>query len=148
VVDPEPAPRSALLRNLAVYAALLVVDALVVAYAVRSGVGGIGYVTVSFVALVGLLLAYQVWLYGRDLGSPLTETEGVVLRKWQRADLVVVWQSFYVQIDRSIFKVEPLDYHLVTDGTYIKIVHFPRTLNVVSVHVIPGGMAPTPDAGE
>ena len=88
-----------------------------------------------------------MWQHARDVGSPLAETEGAVLRKWQRADLVVVWQSFYVQIGRAIFKVQPLDYELVKEGMYIKVVHFPRTLNVVSVHEMPGGVAPSADAG-
>ncbi|MBI5287454.1 MAG: hypothetical protein HY873_00610 [Chloroflexi bacterium] len=147
VAEPEPAARSALFRSMVIYAVLLAADALVVAYAVREGVHGIGYVTVSIVGVVGLLLAYQVWQHLRDLGSPLAETEGVVLRKWQRADLVIAWQSFYIQIGRAIFKVQPLDYHLLESEMYVKIVHFPRTLNVVSVHEIPGGMPPPADAG-
>jgi hypothetical protein len=147
VPDPKPAARTALLRGLVVYSALLVADALVVAYAVTAGVRGVGYVTVSLVALVGLLLAHQVWQHARDLGSPLAETEGVVQRKWHRADLVIVWQSYYIQIDRTIFKVQPLDYHTVREGTYLKVVHFPRTLNVVSVHEIPAGMPPPDGPG-
>lgn len=148
MVEPESTARSGLFRSMVIYAVLLAADGLVVAYAVSEGVRGIGYVTVSLVGLVGLLLAYQVWQHARDLGSPLTETEGVLLRKWQRADLVIAWQSFYIQIERAIFKVQPLDYHLLEPEMYVKVVHFPRTLNVVSVHQIGGGAPPPADAVE
>ena len=132
--DPETVARSALRRGLFVYGAMLVGTALVLAYAFSQGISGIGYVTVSIVGLVTALLAHQVWQHALDLGSPPVESEGPILRKWQRADLVIVWQSYYIQVGRAIFKIEPLDFHLFETGMAVKLVHFPRTLSVVSVH--------------
>jgi hypothetical protein len=87
-----------------------------------------------------------VWLHGRDLRSPLSESEGVVLRKWQRADLIIAWQSFYLQVDRAIFKLRPEDYILLDEGMYVKVVHFPRTLNVVSIHQVQRAAPPPPSS--
>jgi hypothetical protein len=146
VTDPESAARASLFRSLLIYSALFVVAALVIGYILASGVQGAGYVSLSFSGIVGLLLAYQVWLHGRDLRSPLSESEGVVLRKWQRADLIIAWQSFYLQVDRAIFKLRPEDYILLDEGMYVKVVHFPRTLNVVSIHQVQRAAPPPPSS--
>jgi hypothetical protein len=121
------------------YAALCALDALAVYYIVSSGPEGAGYVTLTVVAVVGLLLAHQVWMHVRDLSSPLAESEGVVLRKWARADLIIAWHSYYVNVERRVFRLEPQDHVMIDEGMYVKIVHFPRTLNVVSVHEVRGG---------
>lgn len=133
----EAAARSGLRRGLFVYVVMLLGAGLALAYAISSGISGLGYVTVSVVGVVAVLLAHQVFQHARDLAAPLAETEGLVQRKWQRADLVIVWQSYYMQVGRAIFKVEALDYHLIEPGIPVKIVHFPRTLGVVSVHKLP-----------
>lgn len=143
--DVEAVARSALRRGFLLYVAFLGGAVAVLTYAIASGVTGIGYVTVSIVGVVAVLLAHQVWQHARDLGSPLAESEGPIVRKWQRADLIIVWQSYYIHVGRAIFKIEPLDFHLVEEGTYVKIVHFPRTLNVVSVHQQAAPRADEPD---
>lgn len=125
-----------------IYTVLLAVDAIVVAYIVSSGVEGAGYVTVSIVGAVGLLLAYEVWQHFRDIGSPLAESEGVVLRKWKKADLIIAWDSYYIQLGRAIFKLDPTDYLRIEEDMYVKVVHFPRTLNVVTIHEMRGGPPP------
>lgn len=134
MTDPESAARASLRRSLLVYAVLLAVDVLVIYYIAVGIEGGGAYVTLSVVGIVGLLLAYQVWLHALDLGSPLAESEGFVLRKWSRADLVIAWHSYYINVGRTIFKVMPEQYLMVDEGMYVKVVHFPRTLNVVSIH--------------
>lgn len=134
MADPESTARASLFRSLIIYAAMLALDLLAVWYIAANGESGGAYITISIVGLVGLLLAHQVWQHVRDLQSPLSESEGPIVRKWQRADLVIVWQSYYIQIDRTIFRVAPRDYVMVDEAMYVKVVHFPRTLNVVSVH--------------
>ena len=42
---------------------------------------------------------------GTCAASPIT-TEGEILRKWQRAELIIAWQSYFIQIERKIFRVE------------------------------------------
>ena len=109
-----------------------------------NGPQGVGYVTLAIVAVVGLLLAYQVWMQFRDLGAPLAESEGVVQRKWSRADLIIAWHSYYVAVDRRMFRLQPEDHVMIDEEMYVKIVHFPRTLHVVSIQQLRD--APRPPA--
>ncbi len=120
------------------YAALLALAVLAVYYILADGPGGAGYVTLTIVGAVGLMLAYQVWMHARDLRSPLAESEGVVQRKWSRADLIIAWHSYYITVDRRVFRLQPEDHIMVDEGMYVKVVHFSRTLNVVSVHEVRG----------
>jgi len=135
--DPESAARASLRRSLVFYVALLLTDALVVYYIASSGTTGGAYVTLSVVGLVGLLLAYQVLLHVRDLGAALAEAEGVILRKWSRADLIVAMQSYYITVGRTVYRVKPEDYIHLNEQMYVKVVHFPNTLTVVTVHEAP-----------
>jgi len=145
VDDPEASARSSLLRSLIIYAVFLAVDVVVLGYAVTSGVEGGAYVTTSIVGVVGLLLLYQVVQHARDLRSPLVESEGLVLRRWKRADLIIAWDSYYLTVNRTVFRVKPEDWINVREDAYVKIVHFPNTLNVVSVHELRPPAGPPPD---
>jgi xanthosine utilization system XapX-like protein len=138
--DPEPAARAALRRAMITYLALFGVDLLVVYYIVANGDSGGAYVTLSIVGLVGLLLAYQALQHVRDMSAPLAESEGPITRKWTRADLIVAMQSYYITVDRTVFRVKPEDYLDLTEAMYVKVVHFPNTLTVVSVHEAPRGV--------
>jgi hypothetical protein len=143
--DPEALARASLRRSMLIYLLLLAVDVLVVVSLALGSGGGGAFVTLSIVGLVGLvglLLAYHVLQHVQDLGSPLAESEGVINRLWTRADLIIAWQSYYVLVGRTVFRVKAEDYiHLKVD-MYVKVVHFPRTLNVVSVHEAPRGAPP------
>jgi hypothetical protein len=134
VPDPEAVARSALLRGLLIYGSLLLTAAIVVGYVLSVGIEGAAWVTTSIVGFVGLLLLYQVVQHIRDLRSPLVETEGIVLRRWKRADLIIAWDSYYIQVERSLFRLRPEQYLDVRENAYVKIVHYPNTLNVVTVH--------------
>ena len=136
--DPEPTARASLLRSTLIYAVLFAVDGVVVWYILTSGVQGAGYVTLSIFVVVGMLLGYQVFEHALDLRAPLVESEGVVQRKWKRADLVIAWDSYYIKVDRAVFKLRPEDFVHIDEAMYVKVVHFPRTLNVVSVHELRG----------
>lgn len=140
--DPESAARASLGRSLVFYVAFLVLDLLAVYYIVASDPGGAGYITLTIVGIVGLLLAMQVWMHVRDLGSPLAESEGVVHRKWTRADLIIVWNSYYINVERRVFRLRPEDHVLLNEGMCVKVVHFPRTLHVVSIHEVRGVARP------
>lgn len=132
--EPEVAARAGLRRSLLIYTLLFATAVAVVVFIVQSGVQGAAYVTVSVVGVVALLLGYQVVQHYRDLRAPLTESVGVIQRKWSRADLVIAWQSHYIVVNRTVFRISPLDFAEVSEDTYVKIVHFPNTNNVVSVH--------------
>lgn len=142
--EAEKPARAALRRNTAIYAAVLAADLLFVYLLVASGAGGGAYITLTIVALVGLLVAYNVVQHVRDLNAPLVETEGIVVRKWSRAEFIVAWQSNYIHVGRGVFKLGPVDYALIDEHMYVRIVHFPRTLHVVSAQqfrptALPGG---------
>jgi len=118
------------------YVAFFALAALAFYYIAASGPGGAGYVTLTIVGVVGLLLAFQIWMHIRDIGSPMAESEGVVHRKWTRADLIIVWHSYYINVERRVFRLRPEEHVMLDEGMYVKVVHFPRTLHVVSVHEV------------
>ena len=146
--DLESAARASLFRSLLIYAAMLVADLGVVAWIASSNPTRPAYVTMSVVAAVGLLIAYQAYAHARDLREPLVESKGTLRRVWTRADLIIVWHSYYATVDRMVLRVRPEEYVLLEDRLralgrldpplemYVKVVHFPRTLNVVSIHEI------------
>jgi hypothetical protein len=117
-----------------IYAVLLIADLLVISYIIAGATSGGAFITLSVVGVVGLLLAYQVVQHLRDLHAPLAESDGVVQRKWSRADLIIAMQSYYVTVDGTVFRLKPEDHLMVDAGMYVKVVHFPHTLNVVSIH--------------
>jgi hypothetical protein len=143
VDDPAPGARASLRRSAAIYAALLAGDIAVVVYILIVRTGNAAFITLSFVAVVGLLLAYQVVQHVRDFGARLAETDGTVIRKWKRADLIIAWDSYYLTVDRTVFRVRPEDWIHIDEGQYVKVVHFPHTLTVVSVHSAPRAEPPS-----
>lgn len=142
--DPESSARASLFRSLLIYTAFLAVDVIVLSYVFSAGIEGAAYVTTSIVGVVGLLLLYQVVQHLRDLRAPLAESDGRVLRKWKNADLIIAWDSYYIRVDRTVFRVKPEHYLDVQEDAYVKVVHFPNTLNVVSVHEIVRPAEPGP----
>jgi hypothetical protein len=58
--------------------------------------------------------------------------------------LIILWQSYYVAVGRGIFRVAPEDYILIDEGMFVKVVHFPHTLQVVSIHVTKDESRATP----
>ena len=120
------------------YSALFLLDAAVIWLVLSSGASGAAYVTLTIVGIVGLLLGYSAYQHIRDLGGPLAESEGLVARKWSRADFIIVMQSYYIMVERVVYKLQPEDYIHLEEGMYVKIVHFPHTLSVVSVHEVRG----------
>lgn len=125
-----------------IYAVILAGDIFLLYFIASHGPQGVGYVTLAVVAVVGLLLAHQVWMQLRDLRAPLTESEGVVRKKWSRAELLFVWHSYYVAVDRRMFRLQPEDHVMVDEEMYVKIVHFPRTLSVVSIQQVRASPGP------
>ena len=132
--DPESSARASLRRSGLIYAILLIADLVVIAYIIAGASSGGAIVTLSIVGVVGLLLAYQVMQHVRDVNAPLAESDGAVQRKWTRADLIIAMQSYYLTVDGTVFRVKPEDHLMVDVGMYVKVVHFPHTLNVVSIH--------------
>lgn len=131
--DPESAARASLRRSLAVYTLFLITAILVFVWVAANRQGGGSFVTLVIVGIVALLLIVQVVQHLRDMNAPLAETEGPIVRKWKRADLIIAWDSYYISVGRSVFKIQPEDYIHLAEQRRVTVVHFPRTLHVVSV---------------
>jgi hypothetical protein len=147
-----------------IYAALMTPALAVLVWLATSNPTGFAYFSMSFAGVVALMLGYQAFAHYRDLRSPLVETEGVIKRVWSRADLIIAWHSYYVSVEsapveggavsRKLLRIQPEDYVHLEDRfrtvsqldpaleIYVKVVHFPWTLNVVSIHEI---RQPTPE---
>jgi hypothetical protein len=144
VREPEAQARAALRRGALGWLAVLALDLLAFWYIFANQESAAAYLPLSFTGGVGLLLLYQLVQYVRDASAPLVETEGTVLKKWSRADYIFFGQGYYIAVGRAIFRIPAEDYLFLDEGAYVKVVHFPRTLNVVSVH--PSTAPPPPDA--
>jgi hypothetical protein len=153
VQEPEAAARAALFRSLVIYSVMLLA---VMAFVTWLATLGGAYIAMAIFGAVGLLLAYQVVQHYRDLREPLDESEGVVVRVWSRADFIIAWHSYYVTVARNVYRLRPEDYVPLEDrwkrmqrldppqDLYVKVVHFPHTMNAVSIHpMLPP--APEPD---
>ncbi len=133
IIVQESRARANLMRGVAMYGAFFLLACGALGTLITTGIQGAAYVWLVVILGVGALLAHQVWQHARDLRSQPVEVECTIGRKWQRAELIIVWQSFYIQSDRRIFRLDPLDYVLVEPRMSVRITHFPRTLTVVRV---------------
>ena len=130
--------RLSVVRSLVFYAVVLAADlaALLYVTVLAGPPSGFGWVTLAVTVLLGLLLVQQVWQHARDASAAVVETEDAILRKFQRAELIFVWQNNYLQVGGTIFSVDARDYILVKEGQLVRVRHFPRTLKVVSVESV------------
>jgi hypothetical protein len=145
VEEPESAARASLFRSLVVYSVMLL-GAL--AFMTWLATLGGAYIAMAIFGAIGLLIAYQVVQHYRDLREPLAESEGTLTRVWSRADLIIAWHSYYITVGRTVYRIQPEDYVPLEDRwkrlerldppqeMYVKVVHFPHTLNAVSIHEI------------
>jgi hypothetical protein len=145
VEEPESVARASLFRSMVVYSALLLAA---IAFITWLATLGGAFIAVAIAGAIALLIAYQVVQHYRDLRGRLTESEGVVTRVWSRADLVIAFHSYYVTVGRTVYRLRAEDYVPLEDRwrqleraeppheLYVKVVHFPHTLNAVSVHEI------------
>jgi hypothetical protein len=129
-----------------VYSILFLAAAVVVFYIATNRESNFAFVSLSIVGVVGLLLGYYVYQHLRDLAASLKESEGVIVKKWMRADIPFLLQGYYIAVNRTVFRVQAEDYVHLREDMYVKVVHFPHTMNVVSVHEVrgPGDVAEPP----
>lgn len=100
---------------------------------VREGASGL-IITLLLLCLAAFLTGHQSIQSLRDLRSPPTVSSGLVERKWSRADLFVL-RSYYIYVDRSVFKVTPLIYTELEEGDTVSVNHYPHTNTVISVEL-------------
>jgi hypothetical protein len=100
---------------------------------VREGPSGL-IITLLLLCLAAFLTGHQSIQSLRDLRSSPTVSNGLVDRKWSRADLFVL-RSYYIYVDRSVFKVTPLIYTELEEGDTVFVNHYPHTNTVISVEL-------------
>jgi hypothetical protein len=132
--ERERAARVGLARTMVFYSILAGGGVLLLVYILRGPPQGLGWASLTFVAVVTGLLAYQIVQLARDIIDANTmEVSGPVARKFQRAEMIIVWQSNFVIVGRRMFKLEPLDFEPLKEGDEVVVRYFHRTGSVVSV---------------
>lgn len=111
------------------------------------GGGGGGILLIVIVALVALLLGFQSIQALRDLRAGLVETRGKMGRRWSRSNLLL-WRSYYVQVNGAIFTVGRLDYELLQSGDEVAVRHLPNTGTVESIDRVPASPPARADAAD
>jgi hypothetical protein len=103
----------------------------------REGPSGL-IITLVLLCLAGFLTGHQSIQSLRDLRSSPRVSSGLIDRKWNRADLFVL-RSYYIYVERSVFKVSPLIYTELEEGDMVSVNHYPHTNTVISVELEVGG---------
>ena len=131
--EREARGRGGLRRGVLLYLAMtaVAVTICVLVFIHRASNGA--FITIVIVGGIGLLFAFQTLQHIRDLTHPLARTEGAIAKKWQKADLIIAWQSYYIALNRKMFRIDPHDYIMVDEGMRVTVEYFPHTLNVVAV---------------
>lgn len=139
----RPSARASLIRSALLFTPLFLLVLAGLGFVVRSlvedfGAGGI--IGAVIVGLVALLTGYQCVQSLRDLSASPVETRGPIHRKWSRADLFVL-RSYYLMVERNVFRVEPEEFDELNVGDTVSIIHYPHTATVESVSLVERGSA-------
>jgi len=130
----------ALLRTAIVYTPLFAAGLVLTALSL-SGRLDAGPVLTVIEAVLTLLFGHQSIQSIRDLRSTVVRTEGSIGRKWTKMDFIVS-RSHYLSVGRNIFRVPPVDWHLVEEDDRVLVVHYPHTGTVASVEKLPSSEGP------
>ncbi len=131
--DGEARGRGGLRRGVLLYLALTAVAITICVLVFMNRASNAAFITIAVVGGIGLLFAFQMLQHIRDLTHPMARTEGAIAKKWQKADLIIAWQSYYIALNRKMFRIDPHDYVMVDEGMRVVVDYFPHTLNVVAV---------------
>jgi hypothetical protein len=91
-----------------------------------------GYLVMfSVFLLIGLLTGYQARHYLSDISKRPVISEGEILRKWHKGNLLIfLFPSFYVFVDDKVFSIPRQDYALLLEDDMVRISHYPGSLTV------------------
>jgi hypothetical protein len=138
--EARRAARSSLFRVALVFTPLFLLSlagiGIIIFDLVREGASGL-IITMVLLLLAAFLTGYQSIQSLRDLRSSPTVSGGLIDRKWSRADLFIL-HSYYIFVDRSVFKVTPLIYLELEVGDTVSVRHYPHTNTVISVELEEG----------
>jgi hypothetical protein len=131
--------KNAVLRSTLLFTPFLAITLFGLAFIVKEiatdGATGGRIVGLVLVALVALLLGYQVVQSLRDLLSQTVETIGEVERSWTRNDFFL-FRNSYVFLDRDVYRVPPQQFLELSTGDKVRIVHLPHTGAVETIERI------------
>ena len=134
------AARSSLRRTVLVFTPLFLLSlagiGIIIFNLAREGASGL-IITLVLLLLAAFLTGHQSIQSLRDLRSSPTVSSGLVDRKWSRADLFIL-RSYYIYVDRSVFKVTPLIYSELEEGDTVSVNHYPHTNTVIAVELEEG----------
>jgi len=131
--------RSAVTRTTVLFSPFLALCLLGFGYIVRDAAADgatVGRVTgLVMVGLVALVLGYQVIQSVRDLFAGLTETVGLVDRRWSRNEFLL-FRNTYIFVDGNVYRLTPEQGFGVDPGDMVRIVHSPHTSSVETIEVV------------
>jgi hypothetical protein len=137
------AARHRLYRDAAIYTPILIIAVAAwgaaLAGVVSAGGGG-GIFLLLLLTIVVFLAGFQSIQSLRDLRSSPVTSEGSVIRKWRRAELLL-FPAYYLYVNRSVFRVPPLSYREIEQGDVVAITHYPHTATVIEVKRVRRGDA-------
>ncbi len=138
------AARRHIIRDAVIYTPILILAVLAWGFAlagVVSAGGGGGIFLVLLLTIVVFLAGFQSIQSLRDLRSSPVTSEGPLIRKWRRSELLF-FPTCYFYVNRNVFRVPLLLYKEIEQGDIVAITHYPHTSTVVEVKRIRRGDAP------
>lgn len=122
-----------------IFLALLAAWGAALAGVVAAGGGG-GIALLVLVTLMVFLVGFQSIQSLRDLLSAPITSEGPVLRKWRRAELLL-FPAHFIYVNRNVFRIPSLMYEQIDKGDILVVTHYPHTSTVVAVNRLRRGDA-------
>jgi hypothetical protein len=136
----ERSARFSLIREAVIYTPLFLAGVVLTIMSIAGRIDA-GPILTVIEAILTILFGYQAIQALRDLRSTLVRTEGIIGRKWSKMDFIVT-RSHYVSVERKIFRLHVVDWHLLEEGDRIEVDHYPHTGTVARVERISGTPEP------
>jgi hypothetical protein len=135
VIASHPPARTALVRSVLLFSPFLVIVLAAFVALIAGDVSGGAVIGVVVVALVALLLAYQVVQTLRDLLTRPIETVGLVERHWNRNEFFL-FRNTYIFVEGDVYRLSPEQELHVEIGHTVRVRHYPHTGTVDAIEVL------------
>ncbi|MEX2237936.1 MAG: hypothetical protein WEB00_10415 [Dehalococcoidia bacterium] len=136
-------PRRSLLIGALFFTPLAIGGIVLTLYLLREAVSaeaeGGDYFLLGLVAFFSLLLIFQAMTALLDLRAEPVKTEGIIVHKWSRNDLVLFGESSFLRVldeeteRQGIFKIDKFNWLQLKNGDRVLIEHYPHTQAVESI---------------
>ena len=135
MIASHPTARTALVRSVLLFLPFLAIVLAAFFALIAGGVHGGAIIGVVVVALVALLLAYQIVQSLRDLVTQPVETEGLVERRWNRNEFFI-FRNTYIFVHGDVYRLSPEQELEVEIGNMVRVRHYPHTGTVEALEVM------------